>query len=49
MSYIDLYKKKSMPKSRNKNKYPEEIIKSQTQINNFIKGSNNSNKNIYII
>ena len=46
MSYIGIYKKKSIPKSRNENKSPEEIIKSQTQINNFIKGSNNSNKNI---
>jgi hypothetical protein len=40
MSYIGIYKKKSIPKSRNENKSPEEIIKSQTQINN---GPNNSN------
>jgi hypothetical protein len=46
MSYIGIYKKKSIPKSRNENKSPEEIIKSQTQINNFINGSTNSNTNI---
>ena len=46
MSYIGIYKKKSIPKSRNENKSPEEIIKSQTQINNFINGPNNSNNNI---
>ena len=44
MSYIGIYKKKSIPKSRNENKSPEEIIKSQTQINNYI--SSNSNTNI---
>ena len=46
MSYIGIYKKKSIPKSRNEDKLPEEIIKSQTQINNFINGSSNSNTNI---
>ena len=46
MSYIGIYKKKSIPKSRNENKSPEGIIKSQTQINNFINGSTNSNTNI---
>ncbi len=46
MSYIGIYKKKSIPKSRNENKSPEEILKSQTQINNFINGNNDSNKNI---
>ena len=46
MSYIGIYKKKSIPKSRNENKSPEEIVKSQTQINNFINGSTNSNTNI---
>ena len=45
MSYIGIYKKKSIPKSRNENKSPEEIIKSQAQINNFIKGNMDSNKN----
>ena len=35
MSYIGIYKKKSIPKSRNENKSPEEIIKSQAQINNL--------------
>ena len=46
MSYIGIYKKKSIPKSRNDNKSPEENIKSQTQINNFFNGPNNSNNNI---
>ena len=46
MSYIGIYKKKSIPKSRNDDKSPEEIIKSQTQINNFINGSTYSNTNI---
>ena len=46
MSYIGIYKKKSIPKSRNENKSPEEIIKSQTQITNFIIGPNSSNNNI---
>ena len=46
MSYIGIYKKKSIPKSRNENKSPEEIIKSQTQINNYVNGSINSNNNI---
>ena len=46
MSYIGIYKKKSIPKSRNENKSPEGIIKSQTQINNIINGPNNSNNNI---
>ena len=46
MSYIGIYKKKSIPKSRNEDKSPEEIVKSQTQINNFINGSTNSNTNI---
>ena len=44
MSYIGIYKKKSIPKSRNENKSPQEIIKSQTQINNYI--SSNSHTNI---
>ena len=42
MSYIGIYKKKSIPKSRNENKSPEDIIKNQI---NIINGSNNSNKN----
>ena len=46
MSYIGIYKKKSVPKSRNEDKSPEEIIKSQTQINNYINGSINSNNNL---
>ena len=46
MSYIGIYKKKSIPKSRNEDKSPEEIIKYKTQINNFINGSTNSNTNI---
>ena len=46
MSYIGIYKKKSVPKSRNEDKSPEEIVKSQTQINNYINGSSNSNNNI---
>ena len=45
MSYIGIYKKKSVPKSRNDNKSPEEIVKSQTQINNYVNGSSNSNNN----
>ena len=43
MSYIGIYKKKSIPKSRNENKSPEDIIKTPNQIN--INGQNNSNKN----
>ena len=39
-------KKKSVPKSRNEDKSPEEIVKSQTQINNYINGSINSNNNL---
>ena len=46
MSYIGIYKKKSVPKSRNEDKSPEEIVKSQTQINNYINGSINSNNNL---
>ena len=46
MSYIGIYKKKSVPKSRNEEKSPEEIVKSQTQINNYINGSINSNNNL---
>ena len=46
MSYIGIYKKKSVPKSRNEDKSPEEIVKSQTQINNYINGSSNSNNNL---
>ena len=46
MSYIGIYKKKSVPKSRNDDKSPEEIVKSQTQINNYINGSSNSNANL---
>ena len=46
MSYIGIYKKKTIPKSRSENKSPEEIIKSQTQINNYINGSIKSNYNI---
>jgi len=46
MSYIGIYKKKTIPKSRSENKSPEEIIKSQTQINNHINGSTKSNYNI---
>ena len=46
MSYIGIYKKKTIPKSRSENKSPEEIIKSQTQINNHANGSIKSNYNI---
>jgi hypothetical protein len=46
MSYIGIYKKKTIPKSRSENKSPEEIIKSQTQINNYVNGSIRSNYNI---
>ena len=46
MSYIGIYKKKAIPKSRSENKSPEEIVKSQTQINNHVNGSIKSNYNI---
>ena len=50
ISYMGIYKKKSIPKSRNENKFPEEVVKSQTKTRNFISGSyimnnNNNNKN----
>ena len=45
ISYMGIYKKKSIPKSRNENKLPEEIIKSQTKINNFQININNNNNN----
>ena len=42
VSYIGIYKKKSIPKSRNKNSLCENgtTVKNQTQINNFINGLN---------
>ena len=45
ISYMGIYKKKSIPKSRNENKLPEKIIKSQTKLNNFIININNNNNN----
>ena len=45
ISYMGIYKKKSIPKSRNENKLPDKIIKSQTKLNNFIININNNNNN----
>ena len=42
-SYMGIYKKKSIPKSRNENKLLEEDIKSQPKPNNFIININNNN------
>ena len=43
ISYMGIYKKKSIPKSRNENKLPEKVIKSQTKLNNFMININNNN------
>ena len=43
ISYMGIYKKKSIPKSRNENKLPEKEIKSQTKLNNFMININNNN------
>ena len=45
ISYMGIYKKKSIPKSRNDNKLSDNIIKSQTKLNNFIININNNNNN----
>ena len=42
-SYMGIYKKKSIPKSRNENKLLEEDIKSQPKPNNFLININNNN------
>ena len=43
ISYMGLYKKKSIPKSRNENKLQEEIIKNQPKLNSFKININSTN------
>ena len=45
ISYMGIYKKKSIPKSRNENKLSEEAIKTQTKTNNFMSATFNVNNN----
>ena len=45
ISYMGIYKKKSIPKSRNENKLSEEAIKTQTKSNNFMSATFNVNNN----
>ena len=45
ISYMGIYKKKSIPKSRNENKLSEEAIKTQTKSNNFLSSTFNFNNN----
>ena len=45
ISYMGIYKKKSIPKSRNENKLSEEAIKNQTKTNNFMSATFNVNNN----
>ena len=49
MSYMGIYKKKSIPKSRNDNKLPEDTTKSQPKVNNYLININNTNNNPNII
>ena len=44
-SYMGIYKKKSIPKSRNENKLSEDMIKPQTKSNNFMSATYNLNNN----
>ena len=45
ISYMGIYKKKSIPKSRNENKLSEEAIKTQTKSYNFMSATFNVNNN----
>ena len=45
ISYMGIYKKKSIPKSRNENKLSEDMIKPQTKLNNFMSATYNINNN----